>query len=322
MRDRNIWLDGIMGLVTGDALGSPVQFMSRSEIRKQGLVEGMEAGGTYGHPAGTWSDDSSMTLATVDSFLMKGGIDPDDIMMRFMKWYYNGEYTPFGRSFDRGATCSQAIKAYAESHDWETCGRTDEYANGNGALMRILPACLYCINLKDDRAEKIVGDLTGITHNHMRARMASILYFYLARSIVKRNGSLQDRLLQGSDDFFDYKGASHEETVECRHLYRTAEIIEYGERDFKEEDIKSTGYVIDSLEAAVWSLMTTDSFESCLLRAVNLGDDADTVGAIAGGLAGLYYGYEAIPPKWLHVIPRRQWIEDLCEAANARYTAR
>ena len=319
MTDRNIWLDGIMGLVTGDALGSPVQFLSRDDIRKRGFVTGMEAGGSYHMPAGTWTDDSSLALATIDSMLDKGGLQPGDVMKRFTDWYYDGKYTPFGRSFDRGATCSQAITEFEKTHDWKTCGRTGEFANGNGALMRILPACLYCINLKDERAEELVGNMTMITHNHTRVKMASILYFYLARAIVKGGGSLADRMLRGLDDFFDHPGTS-EEAKESEHFRRTIEIIEQ-ERKFDESDIRSTGYVIDSLEAAVWSIMTTDSFRDCLLRAVNLGDDADTVGAIAGGLAGLYYGYEGIPFEWKHVIQRRQWIEDLCEAAGRRYTA-
>ena len=138
---KNIWLDGMMGLVVGDALGVPVQFLSRDEIknRPEGLVTGMEAGGVYNMPEGTWSDDSSMALATLASIIDKKCADPADIMMRFVKWEMNGEYTPFGEAFDQGNTCSSAIYRFAKLPDIKTCGSTGEYANGNGALMRILP---------------------------------------------------------------------------------------------------------------------------------------------------------------------------------------
>lgn len=150
---KNIWLDGMMGLVVGDALGVPVQFLSRDEIknRPEGLVTGMEAGGVYNMPEGTWSDDSSMALATLASIIEKKEADPADIMMRFVKWQLKGEYTPFGEAFDQGNTCSSAIYKFAKVPDIKTCGSTGEYANGNGALMRILPACLYYY----DRQKKV-----------------------------------------------------------------------------------------------------------------------------------------------------------------------
>ena len=151
---KNIWLNCIMGLVVGDALGCPVQFLRREEIRKRGFVTGMEGYGTYNMPEGTWTDDSSMALATLDSMIQKKGIDPEDIMKCFMKWEFEGEYTPFGKAFDEGMTCTDAIYNFRDSGDYKTCGRTGEYANGNGALVRILPVCLYFIQ-KNKRIRRI-----------------------------------------------------------------------------------------------------------------------------------------------------------------------
>ena len=143
--ERNIWLDGVMGVVVGDALGCPVQFMSREEIadRPHGPVAGMEGYGTYNMPVGTWTDDSSMALATLSSIIDKGEADPTDIMTRFIAWYEDGEYTPFGEAFDIGNTCSCAIERYEQERDPMTCGGTSVRSNGNGSLMRIMPACLY-----------------------------------------------------------------------------------------------------------------------------------------------------------------------------------
>lgn len=149
MNDRKMVLDGMMGLVVGDALGCPVQFLDREELRERGAVTEMEGYGTYNMPPGTWTDDSSMALATLASINERNGIDLRDIMERFLDWEFHGAYTPFGEAFDEGNTCSNAIYKYRDSHDLATCGETGEYSNGNGALMRILPVCLYFIQKED-----------------------------------------------------------------------------------------------------------------------------------------------------------------------------
>jgi ADP-ribosylglycohydrolase len=109
---KNAWTNGIMGIIVGDALGNPVQFMSRGKVMQRGLVRGMEAGGVFHMPAGCWTDDGSMTLATMDSILEKGKIDPDDIMKKFIEWDRDGKYTPTGKAYDQGITCTDAMYAY------------------------------------------------------------------------------------------------------------------------------------------------------------------------------------------------------------------
>ena len=331
---KNIWLDGIMGLVVGDALGCPVQFLSRDEIKERGLVTGMEGYGTYNMPEGTWTDDSSMALATMDSFIHKKGIDPEDIMKFFMKWEFEGDYTPFGEAFDEGMTCSDAIYNFRDSGDYRTCGRTGEYANGNGALMRILPACLYYIQknktvlagqeaeaVNDPReirsqnndAEAVCGIhlVSGLTHNHLRSQMACGLYYFMVKEILKGQGSgLNECLQRGMDAGLDYYRQDKKNHKEIEHYKRLVDLSKFSH--LPENEIRSSGYVVDSLEAAVWCLMTTDTFADCLLKAVNLGHDTDTVAAIAGGPAGLYYGYESIPAEWLAVIKERDYVEEMC----------
>lgn len=318
---KNIWLDGMMGLVVGDALGVPVQFMSREEIasREAGAVTGMEAGGVYHMPEGTWSDDSSMALATMVSIIEKGKVDPMDIMERFVKWEFEGEYTPFGEAFDEGITCRTAINHYLQISDVEKCGATGEYANGNGALMRILPACLYYYKQCDEK-EAIEGIhvLGALTHNHLRSNMCCGIYYFMVKSVIEsvRNQKklpLRALLQEGIHiglAYYKKNSNNHTEITHLKRLFHLSELM-----NIPEEEIRTTGYVIDTIEAAVWCLITTDSYQQCMLKVVNLGDDTDTVAAIAGGLAGLYYGYEEIPPKWLSVIKRREWIEDLCKQA-------
>jgi ADP-ribosylglycohydrolase len=318
---KNIWLDGMMGLVVGDALGVPVQFMTRSEIRSraQGPVTGMESGGAYDMPDGTWSDDSSMALATMASLQDKKNVDLNDIMLQFVKWEVKGEYTPFGEAFDEGNTCSSAIYDYIAHLDAATCGKKGEYANGNGALMRILPACLYyCDRQKkictsEDEAIYGIHAISALTHNHLRSQMCCGIYYFMAKRLIDGAGKavqLQQLLQEGIDAGLKYYGKDIRNLTEMAYLGRLFDLNEL--KDTPDEKILSSGYVIDTIEAAVWCLITTDTLKDCLLKAVNLGDDTDTVAAVAGGLAGLYYGYEQIPEEWLKVIQRRDWIEELC----------
>lgn len=321
---RSIWYDGIMGLVTGDALGCPAEFCTREELRERGGVTAMEGYGTYQMPPGTWTDDSSMALATLDSLRNRQAVVPKDIMDCFAAWKAQGRYTPFGKAFDIGRTCSEAIEAYQKSGDWHTCGRTDEHANGNGALMRILPVCLFLIRqeqrkeMDEEQALQTVQQVTALTHGHRRAGIASGLYYFIVRSIVqnREKGSLKELLQAGLDAGFRYYDRNPENQAELGHFDRIRKLDTT--ENIAEEEIRSSGYVIDTIEAAVWCLLTTDSFRSCLLKAVNLGDDTDTTAAVAGGPAGLYYGGENIPAEWRNALQRREWIEGLIGAMDAR----
>ncbi len=312
---KNQWLAGIMGVVVGDALGTPVQFLDREALKENPVVT-MEGHGTFDMPAGTWSDDSSMTLATLISLREKQEVDYEDIMERFMDWTLHGEYTPAGVAFDQGITCMEAICKYARTKDYKTCGRTGEWANGNGALMRILPVCLFgyekvvCGEWDTEKALNCIHQVSALTHNHLRSKIACGMYFFMVKSILEGTGDLISRLEKGVEEALAHYRCNifnHAELARYGRLFQLEEFMEC-----PEEEIKSSGYVVDSLEAAVWSLITTSSFEEALLKAVNLGDDADTVAAIAGGLAGLFYGYDNIPKEWLGQIVRREWIEGLC----------
>lgn len=308
---KNIWLDGIMGVVVGDALGCPVQFMDREEL-KEGPVTDMEGYGTFNMPEGTWTDDSSLTLALLSSIREKQTIDLEDIMYRFADWLENGKYTPYGQSFDIGGATMSSIIRYLKDRDITTCGGRTERDNGNGSLMRIMPACLYAYekNLEDEDAIQIIHDVAGLTHNHLRGKIACGLYYFCVKAVLKEDGELIDRLQKGIDQGVKYYGKNTACLEEFSFYSRLFDLDELAK--LPEDEIKSSGYVVDTIEAAIWSLITTGSFQEAELKAVNLADDADTVGAIAGGLAGLYYGYESIPADWLAVIKRREWIEELC----------
>lgn len=310
--NHNMWLDGIMGVIVGDALGCPVQFMSRKEIEKNPVVE-MNGYGTYNMPPGTWTDDGSMTLATLDSIKKVNKINLIDIMKNFVNWYEYGAYTQYGEAFDIGNTCSIAIEKYIHDKNINTCGETGVRSNGNGSLMRIMPACLYAIenHLDIDKSIQIVHDVSGLTHNHLRSKIACGLYYFCVYEILKNSGNLCDIIQNGIYNGLSYYRKNPYNRVDLSYYSRLYDIHDFSKT--KIEEIYSGGYVVHTLEAAIWSLINTNSFKECLLKAVNLGDDTDTVAAIVGGLAGLYYGYNNIPEEWLEVIKKRQWIEKMCK---------
>lgn len=313
-KSKELYLDGMMGLVTGDALGVPVEFSSREQMQEHPVVD-MTGYGTYPVPAGSWSDDSSMALASL-SALRSDGINLKKVMDNFVDWEENGKFTPAGEVFDEGATCSLAIYNYKQSGNVAVCGPAGENSNGNGSLMRILPVCIYLkylqdeCGLKDGTCLEIVHNMSALTHAHLRSKMSCGIYFYCVRELAKRKKPLGELLQNAVDLFFAFYEQNNNSKKELEHFSRIRNMEKL--RKIPAEQINSGGYVIESIEAALWCLLNTSDFKDCVLKAVNLGHDTDTTAAIAGGLAGIYYGYKSIPERWLKIIIRREWIEDLC----------
>ncbi len=318
-KKNNIWKSAIMGVVVGDALGLPVQFQSREALARKPLTD-MIGFGTFNMPAGSWSDDSSMALATLDSIREHGKIDCDDIMIRFVEWLKFGKYTPFGYAYDEGITCTKAIGNYFSAKDVNTCGITGEYANGNGALMRIMPVCLWAYEKElanewtVEEAIEQIHKVAALTHNHLRSNMACGMYYFMMKSILENQGDLVTCLQAGIDQAVVFYNQGLEYLEQMSYYNRLFHLDSF--QNLPAEMIKSSGYVVDSIEAAVWCLLTTNSFEDCLLKAANLGEDTDTVAAIAGGLAGLYYGYENMPKEWLEKIQKRELIDEMCKRGS------
>jgi ADP-ribosylglycohydrolase len=303
---ENNMRNAVLGVITGDALGCPVQFESREEVSRH-PVTGMRGYGSFNLPAGSWTDDSSLTIALLASIRECQDISLTDIASRFMDWLYNGAYTPFGFSFDIGYGTRAAIEAYRHSHDPYSCGGTSERNNGNGSLMRIIPACVFSAERGDDDETmiRLIDETGGLTHNHPRSKTACGLYAFMVRALIKEDGTLEERLQSGLKQGFAYYRAGRNEQL--RYYGRLEDLEAFAKTERK--DIRSSGYVVDSLEAAVWCLITEDSLEKSLLKAANLGEDTDTVAAIAGGLAGLYYTAKAIPEAWYEALQNKALIE-------------
>lgn len=303
---KNNLRNAVLGVVSGDALGCPVQFESREEVARHPVVN-MRGYGTFNLPAGSWTDDSSLTLALLASLKEKNTVDLNDIAERFCDWLYNGAYTPFGYSYDIGRGTMNAVERYRRSGNPETCGGTSDRDNGNGSLMRIIPVCVFCAERGDDNDTMIstVEAVSALTHNTPRTRTACGLYAFMVRALINETGTLEERLQSGLDQGFAYYQEKGNEALS--YYRRLKDLSRFARTDVSE--IRSSGYVVDAMEAAVWCLITEDSLEKALLKAANLGDDTDTVAAIAGGLAGLYYTAAAVPEQWYGAIQNRELVE-------------
>ena len=314
---KDIWKEGIFGVVTGDALGCPVQFEDRETVAKH-PVTGMRGEGAFNLPAGSWTDDSSLTLALLDSICETGTLDLGHIMGNFVAWLEEGKFTPYGYAYDIGFGTESAIEDYERNPDPALCGGRKVTNNGNGSLMRIMPACLWCCakGLDEEEAVPLIDAVGSLTHAHLRANVACGLYWFMVREVLNGQGGLAERLQAGLDRGFAYYEKTLESQEEPEHYSRLKDLGAFAQ--VPAEEIRSSGYVVDTLEAVVWSLITTGSFREALLKAVNLGHDTDTVGAIAGGLAALYYGFEEIPPEWIAELKRKEWIGELCERAGKK----
>ncbi|NEP44594.1 MAG: ADP-ribosylglycohydrolase family protein, partial [Okeania sp. SIO2H7] len=296
-------LSGLMGVCVGDALGVPVEF-SRREERIKNPVTTMTGYGTYNQQPGTWSDDSSLTLCLAEALCE--GFDLGAIARNYVRWYDEDYWTARGEVFDVGGTTSQAIFRIKQGILPVEAGGRGEFDNGNGSLMRILPLA-FCYQTVDfPELIQRVHNCSCITHGHLRSQIACGIYISIAVC-----------LLEG----LELKAAYLEGIERIKVIYSTpkyaseklmfSRILE-GEIDsFSANEISSDTYVLHSLEAALWCLLTASSYGETVLKAVNLGGDTDTTGAIAGGLAGVYYGIDNIPSEWIEVLARKDDIAEL-----------
>ncbi|MEH2406118.1 ADP-ribosylglycohydrolase family protein [Nostoc sp.] len=306
-------LSGLMGLCVGDALGVPVEFTSRAE-RVKSPVTTMLGYGTWNQPPGTWSDDSSLSFCLAECLCR--GYSLDAIANSFWRWYKEAYWTPRGDVFDIGQTTHTAIMRLKQGVVPHQAGGKVENNNGNGSLMRILPMAYCHRNLTLGELLARVHDVSAITHAHARSQMACGIYISIAVALLE-GADLQTAYLQALQDIQTIYSV-REFLLEKPHFGRvlSGEIAK-----IPIEEINSGGYVIDTLESSLWCLLNSSSYSEAVLKAINLGGDTDTTAAVTGGLAGIYYGVENIPQKWMNKIARRQDIIYLAERfARAIYT--
>ena len=305
----------LLGHATADAVGVPVEFTKRYRLKEKPVVD-MREYGTYGQPAGTWSDDTSLTIAAMESMARLKKIDYADILKNFLAWYNGNKFNANDETFDVGNTTATAIENFANGTPPLECGPTHDTSAGNGSLMRISPVAMYLYfqrgNNFDAAAMQIVHNFSALTHGQEKCLIACGIYCLIAAEIFdgqNLNVAISNGLNKAKI-FYENLREFDEDLSSFKRLF--AENF----AELPEDEIKSRGYVVDSLEAAIWCLLNTDNYKDLVLKAVNLGGDTDTIGAIAGGLAGAFYGVEQIPQNWLDVLKKKDY---LTQTATAFY---
>lgn len=305
----------LLGLIVGDALGVPAEIKSRETLDEK-PIEGMTGFGSHNLPPGSWSDDSSMTLCLVEALIP--GYDLNRIAESFVDWVDKAKWTPYNKCFGIGSTTVAAIGMLRRGFSPEHSGCSLEDCSGNGSLMRTIPLLWYIIDKDVNTRYKIIKEVSSVTHAHALSVLSCFLYMEFARSLYK--GLPIDQAFEAALETFLKKVG--EDGFRLKDLRCFARLLMDDFSELPREEIESSGYVIHTLEASIWCLMTTDNYKDAVLKAVNLGGDADTTAAVVGALAGIVYGVEGIPKDWLKQIVRlediNQLIDKFCEVYSGR----
>jgi ADP-ribosylglycohydrolase len=290
----------LLGLAIGDALGAAVEFKSPGSFP---AVTGYRGGGPHGLAPGEFTDDTSMALALADS-IASVGWDLNDQARRYVAWYEKGWYSVSGRCFDIGVTCRSALSRFSRTGDAKTSGDPSEHASGNGSIMRLAPVPIRYAHLYPDQLVTLVLRLTESslpTHASPQCLSACVYMGLVLAALIQ--GIDREEVLAAS-------WVSLRRLKEVHILH--PEIAEVAEGSFRRKQppaIVGSGYVVKSLEAALWAFHDARDFREVVLRAVNLGDDADTTGAVCGQLAGACWGESGIPQEWREGLARKEMIE-------------
>ncbi len=294
----------VYGGILGDIIGLPYEFAKRGRFIATGTMNYAE----NGYPIGTWSDDTSLTLCLIQNIIEDG--DESELLNKFLSYFEKGEYTPYGYAFGIGKTTKNALLKYKLGLSPKECGLRDEKSNGNGSLMRIAPLVFSFRNTSNfaERVE-LVKKYSEVTHAHPRSILACVIYIETLYLLF--NGQdLKESLQNASKHCFEnLKNTEYESEF---HNYKR--ILDVSIKDEPIDSIKSSGYVVYSLEAALWSCFHSFSIKDAILTAVNLGGDTDTIGSIAGSIAGMQYKNPiSLPSDWLSHIIKKNAIDEMIE---------
>ena len=283
----------LVGLAAGDAVGTTVEFSRRGSFED---VTDMVGGGPFNLKPGQWTDDTSMALCLATSLLHKNGFDAADQMDRYLNWMNHGYMSSTGECFDIGGTVLRALETYRDTGE-ALAGSTDPYSAGNGCIMRLAPVPMFYMN-DSTAAVQWAVESSRTTHGAQECLDACALFGELLTRALR--GETKEQLLQGGEDI--------------HNLSPALASIAAGDYQAKhEDDIRGTGYVVQSLEAALWCFHTTGNFKDAILKAANLGDDADTTADICGQIAGAHYGFDNIPRNWRDQLACYELITELAD---------
>jgi len=289
---RNRAVGALIGLAVGDAIGTTLEFERRDDSAHR--LTDMVGGGPFGLEAGQWTDDTSLAWALADSLVSTETFDPRDLANRFVSWWRDGEYSSNGKCFDIGLTTRAALQQYERSGD-PFSGKTEPSTAGNGSLMRVSPVAIRHWNDKYTMSQ-VAANQSRVTHGATEAVEACVLFCDILADAIE--------------------GKPRSEVLHSRTRNYSSKVRDIASgcwRPKSRSEIRGSGYVTDALEASLWCVARTTSFESAVLMAANLRDDADTTAAITGQLAGALYGNEAIPARWRNLIAKSRELHSVAE---------
>lgn len=282
----------LLGLAVGDAVGTTLEFKQRDTYAH---LTDMVGGGPFSLPVGAWTDDTSMALCLASSLLDSNGFNPVDQMQRYQRWRYQGYLSSTGECFDIGGTVANALDRFAKTGEPHS-GASSADSAGNGSLMRLAPVVQFYFPDKE-KVWQYARASSSTTHGAAECLDACSIFAELLFRAIEGADKSSVLDLVDIDDGSEY----------------TNRIAKMKFKDASREQIKGSGYVMESLEAALWCFYKTDSFKDAVLLAANLGDDADTTAAICGQIAGAHYGVHAIPAAWLDKLVMKEKIFAISE---------
>ncbi len=297
--------EAFFGQAIGDALGVPVEFKSREYLKENPVVDYL-AFMCWNQPAGTFSDDSSMMFCTAESLSKK--YDIEDIGKTFVKWYTEGYWGAHDEVFDIGGTTRRSLRRIIEGEKAKFSGEFFPENNGNGSLMRILPLVFFLYKQKDINIRfQTIKEVSSITHAHLRSVVSCFIFVEFGILLLSGENKITAyaKMQNVVNDFIELNGFNAEEVS----LFDR--ILKHKVYELSENLINSGGYVLESIESALWCFMNSNNYTESVLSAVNLGGDTDTTAAINGGLAGMYYGWESIRLEWINGLAKQKEITDL-----------
>lgn len=311
MTKKELLKNILYGVLIGDALGVPYEFRTR-EIMKKYPAKDMVGYGTHNQPSGTFSDDGSLTLCLAESIIMNG-YNIKDVANKFIEWNDEGYWGAHNQVFDIGIATQEAIYNLKQRINPILAGGNDEYSNGNGSLMRILPLLIILKYVSSPKERfKIVKEVSSITHAHIRSIIACFYYLEFALLLLHEK-DLEKIYLKTQEHISSFL---LEQNIQPNEIKKFDRLLKNKIYKLEEKDIQSSGYVIDTLEASIWCLFQTQNYSEAILKAVNLGEDTDTTGAVTGGLAGLLYSYKNIPQEWLSKLAKKKEIDNMINKVN------
>jgi len=293
--------------IVGDTLGVPAEEPFTHEASLC-AVKNLLGYGRYDQPLGTWSDDTSMVLCTMESLIR--GYDLNDMGKTFCRWLFEAYWTPFGQVVDCGVTTFLALEELRSGVAATHSGQRSEDDNGNGCLMRILPSTLFFRNQELDAYLATIHDITAITHAHPRSKAACGIYATLMKHLITSHKPKKDAFFAAMHEAADYYQRHEEFRPELRHFER---ILSGAIASMPREEISVSGYIVDTLESSLWCFLNNDSARNVVWATASMGLETDTTSMAAGGLAGAYYGMSGVPSEWTDSLARREEIDQLIE---------